>query len=366
MDRAYEDETCDQPFVIWGLRGMGKTALLNYLVERAADQDWMVISVEAASDESLAKRISQAIAQELRRYERSGKPLTAAFKFARSVLKSFQLKFDPTGATSFGFNVDPAQGYADSGDSAMDLQDIMHALGDAAREQGSAVLITIDELQEASKADLSALNRALHGIGQEIDPVPLVFVGAGLPDLPAVLADATSYAERMYRFFSIGSLSEDESLEALRVPAMNKQVFWEEKALRRAVEFSQGYPYFIQQSGRCAWDARTVRDVITAEDCKEGLAIAQNEIDQGLYRSRWDRATDAERDFLKAMASIGAEAPISEIAQHLGKRDLKELSVVRQALIKKGQIYSPERGKVAFALPGFDGYIRRITAVSPG
>ena len=215
MARVYDDAEGMRPIVISGLRGMGKTVLLRALCDFVNQRGWVVVWAEASKDESLSKKLAQSIYVELRKLRSSEKLAGRAFEHALAVLKSFQLKIDPTGACSFGIDVSPAKGYADSGDLSLDLQDLLEALGEAARDAGTAVLVCVDELQEAPIEDLRPLNMALHSIGQNFSPVPVFFVGAGLPTLPSVLADASSYAERLYRYYTLDPLSGSSSEKAL-------------------------------------------------------------------------------------------------------------------------------------------------------
>ena len=361
MAMVEEDGVGDQPCVVWGLRGMGKTALLKVFADDARNRGWMVISLEAAPSESLATRISQAASLELRRLRGNGAVTSSSLKHAISVLKSFQLKFDPTGAISFGVDIDPARGFADTGNLSVDLQELFRALGSSAADDGVAVLVEIDELQEASEEDLGALNRALHAIGQDLDPVPLVFIGAGLPALPAVLAKATSYAERLYRYYAIEFLDDEEAARALSEPALRAEVRWEEDAIAEAVAAAGGYPYFVQQYGRSIWDQRLDASRISLDDCKAGILVARDEIDRGLYRSRWERATEADREFMRAMARDEGPSALADLVERLGKHGQNELSVVRRRLIDAGQVYVPVRGEIAFAIPGMGDYINRVS-----
>ena len=361
MAAVEEDGVGDQPCIVWGLRGMGKTALLKDFADGARKRGWMVVSLEAAPSENLATRISQAASLELRRLKGIGDVTSNSLKRAISVLKSFQLKFDPTGSISLGVDVEPSRGFADTGNLSVDLQELFRALGSAAADEGSAVLVEIDELQEASEDDLGALNRALHAIGQELDPVPLVFIGAGLPSLPAVLANATSYAERMYRYYAIEFLDDQEAARALREPALRADVVWDEDAIVEAVAAAGGYPYFVQQYGRSIWDQRLDASHISLDDCKVGITAARDEIDRGLYRSRWERTTEADREFMRAMALDKGPSALADLVVRLGKREQNELSVVRRRLIDAGQVYSPQRGKIAFAIPGMGDYINRVS-----
>jgi len=222
------------------------------------------------------------------------------------------------------------------------------------------VLILVDELQEARSEELAALNTAVHLLGQAGVPLPLIFVGAGLPSLPAQLAEATSYAERLYDYRPIGLLDEQAAREALMVPASKLGVEWRPDALAAAIETARGYPYLLQAVGKHVWDnARTTP--IDMEDVAIGQAQARREVDDGLYRSRWERATPAQRDLLRALATIGGEAPaaISDLARAMGKARTSGISVSRNELIKKGLVFAPERGLLAFTVPGMHDFIDR-------
>ncbi|WP_449314924.1 ATP-binding protein [Rubneribacter sp.] len=361
MQQVCDDAEGMRPVVISGLRGMGKTVLLRELADFAKQRAWVVACVEASRNTSLATKLSQALYLELRRIKNSANPLKSAFDHAIAVLKSFQLKIDPAGSYSLGIDIQPAQGYADSGDLSLDLGDLLQATGEAARDAGTAVFLSIDELQEASKEDLTALNVALHAIGQGSSPVPVYFIGAGLPTLPAVLADATSYAERMFAYHSLELLSDDAVRDAYIEPTAKDGIRWEENALAAAIEAAGGYPYFIQQCGFCICEQIEAPGIVTSVETAAGIALAKNELDRGLYRSRWDRTTRAGRAMMRAMASAGSPIKLSDLAQQMGKRRISDLSVIRDKLIHDGLIYAPERGHVTFTVPGMDDFILRCS-----
>ena len=359
MQQVYDNTEGTRPIVISGLRGMGKTVFLREIAEQARSQSWVVVWVEASKNESLAKKLSQATYLELRKLLNSSKLAANVFSHAIAVLKSFQLKIDPSGTCSFGFDIKPAAGYADSGDLSLDLTDLFLAMGEAAREAGTAVLICIDELQEASSLDLSALNIALHTIGQGSSPVPVYFAGAGLPTLPSVLAEATSYAERMYQFHQLDLLDTNSVKDAYVEPTAKSKIEWEPEALDAAINAADGYPYFIQQCGFCICEQVVAPCKITKNEAEDGILIAKNELDRGLYRSRWDRATAKGKEMMTAMAEDKAMSKLSEVAKRMGKQRASDLSVLRDKLITDGLIYSPERGYVAFTAPGMDEFIKR-------
>lgn len=358
MNRVYVTGEGSRPTIVSGLRGMGKTVFLRELAEYARERGWVVVWAEASNVDALSRKLVQAVYPELRRMRNSQTFLGEAFGHAAAVLKSFQLKIDPSGTFAFGVDIDPARGYADSGDLALDFTDLLQALGEAAREAGTAVLIAIDELQEASKNDLSALNMALHAIGQGMSPVPVCFVGSGLPTLPATLADASSYAERMFRFYSLDLLDREAAKEAFVEPTERMGVKWDDSALGLALDAAAGYPYFIQQCGFCICEQLVVPGTVSLQEATDGIALAVAELDGGLYRSRWDRATTAGKKMLRAMSEDGAHSKMSDLAARMGK-EANALYPLRDRLIADGLIFCPKRGYVAFTVPGMGDFIKR-------
>ena len=348
----------DRSWVLNGLRGVGKTVLLNELLSQVSERGWITAKVEAGADASLPVSLSRALVRSMR--TSTGRHPAPRLARLLGVFKAFSVKVDPTGSVAFGVDVDAVHGVADSGRFADDLAALFEVLGETARDLGIGVLILVDELQEAKGRELTALNTAVHHVGQSVTPLPLTFVGAGLPSLPAQLAEATSYAERFYDYRPIGLLTDRASQEALIVPARNLQVTWSPDALASAVAAARGYPYFLQSIGKHVWDnART--SPIGTEDVTLGLAEARREVDDGLYRSRWERATPAQRDLLRVLATIGGEGPgtVADIANTMGRPRTSDISVARNELIKKGLVYAPERGILAFTIPGMHDFIDR-------
>jgi hypothetical protein len=364
FDRTLKDMSAsgegDRPWVLSGLRGVGKTVLLNEFTRRAKQRDWITVKVEASPGVSLAGALANGLYRPLRDTKAASEKAGNFLKRAIRVFSSFQIKVDPTGATSFGFDVEPERGVADSGVLSVDLLDLLETLGEAARALEIGVLLTVDELQDTPQDDLRALNMALHELGQSASPVPVFFVGAGLPSLPAVLADATSYAERLYDYRTIGLLDDQATREALVLPLKPLGVAWDPAALNLVVKVSKGYPYLVQTCGKHVWDALTDQLSVTTAIAQTGILHAQREVDEGLYRSRWERATPRQRQLLVAMAEDG-EGPssISVLAERVGKKRTSNLSVPRRDLISGGHVYAPERGYLAFTVPGMADFINR-------
>lgn len=346
----------DRSWVLNGLRGVGKTVLLNELMTQANARKWIVAKVEA----SKTKPLGEVLASELVKATRTATgrhPAGGKFKRALGVLRSFSLAVGTSGV-SLGATVEPEHGIADSGRFGDDLAALLEIMGDASLDVRVGTLILVDELQEAATEDLEAINMAVHSLGQAEVPLPVLFVGAGLPSLPAQLADAASYAERLYDYQPIGLLSGGDVRTALTEPCRASGTTWDDDALEAAVALASGYPYFVQAIGKHVWD-HAVGPVIRIEDVEVGGRRAREEIDAGLYRSRWERATVAQRRMLTGMAELKNDDPveIGELASHLGKSRTSDLSVARKELISKGLVYVPERGVVAFTVPGMADFI---------
>jgi hypothetical protein len=349
----------DRGWVLNGLRGVGKTVLLNELLAQVSGQGWITAKVEASPSTPLSVALSHALVKSMR--TATGTHPEPKLKRLLGVFKAFSLTFNPaTGTIGLGTDVDLVAGIADSGRFADDLAGLFEILGETSRDLGIGTLILVDELQEATTEELTAVNAAVHQLGQEAAPLPVTFVGAGLPSLPAQLADATSYAERLYDYRPIGLLDEDAARAALLRPSQERGVEWRDEALAHALAVARGYPYFLQAVGKHVWDA-AARSPITAEDVAVGGILARSEIDEGLYRSRWERATPAQRDLLRALGETGGESPaaMSDLVAATGRRRVSDLSVARNELIKKGLVYAPERGLLAFTVPGMNDFIAR-------
>ena len=356
--RAEELGEGDRSWILNGLRGVGKTVLLNELLSQVTNRGWIAAKVEAGASASLSIALSQALVRALR--SASGRHPEPRLRRLLGVFKAFTVTVDPGGTVGLGVDVEMIRGVADSGRFAEDLTGLFEVLGETARDLGVGVLILVDELQEASAAELTALNTAVHHLGQSAVPLPLSLIGAGLPSLPAQLAEATSYAERLYDYRPIGLLDRSASEAALVVPARLHGVEWELDGLAAAVGTARGYPYFLQSIGKHVWDSARSTP-IDSDDVEVGLRDARREVDDGLYRSRWERATPAQRDLLRAMAGIGGEAAaaVSEISRSMGRTRTSDISVARNELIKKGLVFAPERGLLAFTVPGMHDFIDR-------
>ena len=358
LRRAEELGEGDRSWILNGLRGVGKTVLLNELLQQADGRGWITAKIEAGPSVSMSVALSQALLASMR--TATGRHPTARLRRLWAVFKAFSVKVDPTGSITLEAEIQPERGVADTGRFAEDLSALFDVLGTTARDLGIGVLLLVDELQESKAEDLVAINTAVHHHGQAAVPLPLTVVGAGLPSLPAQLADATSYAERLYDYQTVGLLDKAAARDALILPAESLDVVWSDDGLEMAIDAARGYPYFLQAVGKHVWD-NARRSPIQAEDVAVGLLAARREVDDGLYRSRWERATPAQRDLLRSVAfgadSIGST--VADIAKRMGKSRTSDISVARNELIKKGLLYAPERGLLAFTVPGMEEFIAR-------
>jgi hypothetical protein len=337
---------------------VGKTVLLNELMRRVSDAGWIAAKVEVSDGTPLPVALARQLGMAMRRA--TGRHPEPRLRRLLGVFKAFSMRVDPTGVVTAGFDIDTVQGVADSGRLADDLAGLFETLGETSRSLGIGTLVLVDELQGVTAEELAAINIAIHHLGQAEAPLPLIFVGAGLPSLPAQLADATSYAERLYEDRPVGLLSLDAAREALSGPVRDRGAAWDGAAMQTALNTAGGYPYFLQAIGEHVWDAAP-GERIHPDDVAAGLALARQEVDEGLYRSRWERATPAQRALLRAIGDRGGEQPVAvaELPSAVGKRRLSDISVARNELIKKGLVYAPERGLLAFTVPGMAEFIGR-------
>jgi hypothetical protein len=356
----------ERSLVLTGLRGVGKTVLLNTLRSAAIGRLWGTGKIEARPDQSLRRPVSAALhmaIRELAPHHRNPDRVDEVL----AVLKAFALRAnDPNGKLrdrwAPGIDVPPARGRADSGDIEIDLVELFTDAASLATDVGTGIALFIDEMQDLGPADVSALCAACHELSQL--GAPLIVVGAGLPHLPAVLSAAKSYSERLFRYQRIDRLDRVAADLALCAPAAREEVEYEAKALDLLYEKSGGYPYFVQAYGKATWD-HAPQSPVTDADVRVAAPEAEVELAVGFFGSRFERATPAEREYMRAMAVLSGEpdndmdaaVPTADIATALGRKPAS-LSPARDALIKKGLIYSGERGTVAFTVPHFGRYLR--------
>jgi hypothetical protein len=340
-----------------GLRGVGKTVLLNELRSQALDSGWATGKLEARLDQGLRRPLATALFTATRELSVRRRAADRVHGFW-GVLKAFSLKAGPDG-WALGLDVEAARGRADSGDLEVDLVELFADAAALAAEHDTGIALFLDELQDAPAADLSAVCAAVHDTSQAGSP--LLVVGAGLPHLPAVLTAAKSYAERLFTYRSVARLDPTAASLAVTAPAAREGVRFTDEGLSALLAAADGYPYFLQAYGSAAWDAAP-RDPIDADDVAAGRREADAELATGFFGSRWDRATPAERGYLLAMAELldGRDGAVNtaEVARHLGRRSTS-LSPARDTLRRKGLIYSEQRGSVAFTVPHFGRFALR-------
>lgn len=355
LDRVLIDRT-DQPFVLYGLRGVGKTVLLSEFRRTAVSKEWIVAQIEGGNGRTLRELLGEALYAPLADLARpsAGRRLMKGLKTALS----FKASYDLSGSWSFGLDLAENQGGgADTGILETDLRKLIDDLAGAAKEEGVGLAILIDEAQDLDTSDLATLCTIAHAAAQ--DNWRVLFAFAGLPSLPRILAEARSYAER-FQYTRIEQIDADVVADALTIPAGLEGADWNADAVGIVVQASDRYPYFLQQFGQETWNVAD-GPTITATDARLGVAQGNSQLDNGFFRARWDRATRAEQGYLRAMAVDGDKGSSSgEIATRL-KRKLASLGPTRASLIAKGLVYAPEHGVVAYTVPGMAAFIDRQT-----
>jgi hypothetical protein len=339
-----------------GLRGVGKTVLLNRIDEMAQGIHALCVALEAPEEQRLAEMLVPPLRSALFKLSTSAKAAAYA-KSALGVLRAFAHVFRfraKVGDIEFG--VEPQVGTADSGNLEHDLPALLAAVAGAAQHEGVSFVLFIDELQYLNKEDLSALIVAVHKLGQRA--LPFLLFGAGLPQLAALAGEAKSYSERLFDFPSVGPLTLDAAAEAIRAPLVRQKVSIDAKALDFIVRKTSCYPYFLQEWAYQAWNAAT-ESPITLADARLATRAALARLDSGFFKVRFDRLTPRERDYMRAMASLGPGPHRSgDIAAKVGK-NVKAVAPLRDGLIKKGMIFSPQHGDTAFTVPMFDEFMKR-------
>jgi hypothetical protein len=353
----------ERSLVLTGLRGVGKTVLLNQLRSAAIGHGWGTGKIEARPEQSLRRPVSSALHMALRELgPRHGDQ--ESMEEVLGVVKAFAQRLTPADAKvrdrwQPGIDVPAATGRADSGDMEIDLVELLTDAAGVAADIGSGIALFIDEMQDVQPDDVSAICAACHELSQQ--GAPLIVVGAGLPHLPAVLSASKSYSERLFRYVRIDRLDREAADHALLAPAEREGVTFEPAALDALYEAADGYPYFVQAYGKVTWDVAAASPV-TPADVAMAAPVAEAELAVGFFGSRYDRATPAEREYMHAMAELsgpqGAAVATSEVAVSLGRKPAS-LSPARDSLIKKGLVYSAERGQIAFTVPHFGRYLLR-------
>lgn len=346
----------EKSMLLTGLRGVGKTVLLNEIEHKAREEGYRTILIEAHEGKTLGALIAPHLWKLLFELDRIA-GLGNKVKRGLSVLRSFISALNVTvNDVTIGLDIEPERGVADSGDLEIDLPNLFVALAEAAEDRKSAIAIFIDEIQYFSQKELGALIMAMHKIQQR--QLPLVLLGTGLPILPGLAGDSKSYAERLFNFPDIGALSETDAAKALNDPAQVEGVVFEPDALVEIYKMTKGYPYFLQEWGYQSWN-HAKESPITLKVIQEATSMVIQRLDKNFFRVRFDRLIPSEKNFLRAMAELGPGSHRSgDIADILNFK-ITSLAPVRSKLIKKGMIYSPAHGELAFTVPLFDEFMVR-------
>lgn len=353
MQRTLQDRPASSMLFL-GLRGVGKTVLLNTLEDEARQQDFLTSFFEAQEGRTLQDLLFPRLNQLLRKLslgESAKHSLHKAWGALKSFAKTFKLEYQ-----DISISVDPDTGVSDSGNLEYDLSELFERIGEAAKDSGRAWALFIDEIQYLDPAGLSALIVAMHRINQR--RLPILIFGAGLPQVAALSGDAKSYAERLFQFHALGVLDDTASRAAIQRPIEDEGESISDAALDEIVHQTQGYPYFLQEWGYQAWN-HAQASPITRDDVILATKRAVERLDDGFFKVRMDRLTPKERDYVLAMARLG-EGPYrsSDVAKALGQK-VQALGPLRAKIIAKGMIYSPDHGDIAFTVPMFADYLRR-------
>jgi hypothetical protein len=343
--------------IFHGLRGVGKTVLLNRIRLDAEARGLASTRIEAPEDRSLPALLAPALRAalfRLRRIEATKAGLQKAMRALAGFASALKMKFQDI---EVGLDLDPEKGLADSGDLDTDLADLMTAVGEAAAERDTAVVLFVDELQYAPEEQLAALIMALHGASQL--QLPIAMVAAGLPQVVGQTGRAKTYAERLFEFVRVDRLDTVAARAALCVPSRKEGVEFSDSAIEVVLDHTLGYPYFLQEWGKHTWNVAEASP-IGYDDARRATDEAVAELDAGFFRVRFDRLTPTEKRYLRAMAELGAGPHRSgDIADRMGRK-VTTVAPIRNALIAKGMLYSPAHGDTAFTVPLFDGFMKRI------
>ncbi len=352
----------EKSFLLVGLRGVGKTVLLHKISEVAEENGYKPLMIEAREDKSLSELLIPYLRQLLFSLD-IGKSVSEKVKRATRILKSFMLKVNPNGAVEFGLDIDPEKGTADSGDLETDLSQLFIALGEAAQDRSTAIAIIVDEMQYLNDEELSSLIMAVHKITQK--SLPLIVIGAGLPQLLGKAGNAKSYAERLFDYPEVGPLENDDAKLALQGPVNAQHVLFSDDALNEILRVTEKYPYFLQEWGYQAW-LLAEKSPITLPVVKKASTESIRRLDKNFFRVRFDRLTPREREYLRAMAELGPGAHRSGDIADLLHLEVQSVAPFRSSLIRKGMIYSPAHGDTEFTVPLFVDFMKRSMPLPRG
>ena len=352
----------EQSMFIVGLRGVGKTVLLNRVREMAQAQGYQALLIEAHESKSLPLLLLPPLRQTLFALDRMhnvSQKVKRGLRVLRSFIGAVKLK---VGDAEFGLDIDPETGSADSGDLEADLAELFVSVAEAAADRATGIAVIIDELQYMSEIEMSALIMAIHKVSQR--GLPLVLIGAGLPQLVGLAGRSKSYAERLFTYPEVGALSLEDASLALQGPVATQGVAFTQEALAEVFRVTQGYPYFLQEWGYQSWNMAQTSPIDLPLILETNRASTAR-LDQSFFRVRFDRLTPREKDYLSALASLGIGNQRSgDVAESLGVK-VQTIAPLRSSLIKKGMIYSPAHGDTAFTVPLFDQFMLRTMPEGP-
>lgn len=343
-------------FILYGLRGTGKTVLLGEIRRDAEARGLQTVRIEAPEGRSLPAMLAAPLRALLLKLDRMESAKAGARKALRALASFAKLKvaYQDIEVT---IDAEPEKGVADSGDLEVDLTELLLAVGEAAKERGTAAILTIDEIQYVKDSEMAALISALHAVAQA--QLPVGMVAAGLPQLLGQMGRAKSYAERLFEYVEVAALAAGAARNAIVIPIEREEEAIEPAAVDAIVAATQGYPYFLQEWGKHAWDL-AFASPISMLDVENAGVTALAELDASFFRVRFDRLTPSEKRYMRAMAELGPGPHRSgDIAEMLGKQ-VTQLAPIRNSLIRKGMLYSPAHGDTAFTVPMFDQFMKRI------
>ncbi len=340
-----------------GLRGVGKTVLLARMSQDAEASSFLTVSIETPEKRSLPALLIPTLRAALLKLNRKAAATELGKRALRTLggfVSAMKMKYQDV---EFGLDLGTEPGCADSGDLEHDLIDLFIEVSRAAREKQTAIILFIDEIQYIQEDQFAAMIMALHKCAQQ--QLPILLIGAGLPQLVGQAGRAKSYAERLFEYIEIGALTPEAARNALVIPAERSDVHYTHDALDAIIQATKAYPYFLQEWGKHCW-ACSPESPITQLNVEEATEYAIAELDAGFFRVRFDRLTPSEKKYLRAMAELGGESCRSGDIAHLLGREVQSVGPTRANLIRKGMIYSPSHGENEFTVPLFDTYLKRV------
>ena len=346
----------EKSMLLTGLRGVGKTVLLNEIERKALAEGYKTIFIEATENGELPRLLVPHLRKvlfELDRIKAAGDKVKRGLGALKSFVGAIKLTYSDI---QLGLDIEPEQGTADSGDLEVDIPDLLEAVAEAAAERNSLVVILIDEIQYFTSRELSSLIMAMHKMQQK--QLPLVLIGAGLPILPSLAGESKSYAERLFSYPRIGQLAEEDAFKALQEPIQEEGEAIEDNALARIYDITKGYPYFLQEWGYQCWNLASTSP-IDIKIVEQATSTVEERLDQNFFSVRFDRLARKEKTYLRAMATLGTGPyKTSDVAGVFGKK-VSRFGPIRASLLKKGMIYSPAYGDIDFTVPLFAEFMIR-------